>query len=54
MLVKPLNLCVMAKTWTKQKIESIRKKTSIGDSKLSQGAGTNKNKRRSKYRGQGK
>tara|TARA_R110000803_G_scaffold63631_1_gene124343 strand:+ start:416 stop:550 length:135 start_codon:yes stop_codon:yes gene_type:complete len=44
----------MAKTWLKDKIESVKKRTSIGDSRLSHGAGTNKNKRRSKYRGQGK
>jgi|TARA_R110000803_G_scaffold167904_2_gene231145 hypothetical protein len=44
----------MAKTWLKEKIVSVKKKTSIGDSRLSHGAGTNKNKRRSKYRGQGK
>jgi hypothetical protein len=44
----------MAKTWLKEKIVSVKKKTSIGDSRLSHGAGTNKNKQRSKYRGQGK
>ena len=44
----------MAKTWVKEKIQSIKKKTSIGDSRLSRGAGTNKRKTRKKYRGQGK
>jgi|TARA_R100000656_G_C3853777_1_gene108207 hypothetical protein len=44
----------MPKTWVKQRIEHIQKKTSIGDSRLSHGAGTNKNKKRKKYRGQGK
>jgi len=44
----------MAKQWAKQKITSIKKKTSIGNSRLSHGAGTNKNQRRKKYRGQGK
>jgi|TARA_R110002020_G_C16264551_1_gene770696 hypothetical protein len=44
----------MASTWTKKnKIEPIQKKTSIGNSRLSHGAGTNKNKKRKKYRGQG-
>jgi hypothetical protein len=42
------------KTWTKQKLSHIKKKTSIGDSRLSNGAGTNKNQKRKKYRGQGK
>ena len=36
----------MAKTWVKEKIQSIKKKTSIGDSRLSRGAGTNKRKTR--------
>jgi len=44
----------MAKTWLKEKIESIKKKTSIGNSRLSDGAGTNKRQTRKKYRGQGK
>jgi len=44
----------MPKKWVKQRIEHIKKKTSIGDSRLSHGAGTNKNKKRKKYRGQGK
>ena len=44
----------MAKTWVKEKIVSIKKKTSIGDSRLSNGSGTNKRKTRKKYRGQGK
>jgi hypothetical protein len=44
----------MAKQWAKEKITSIKKKTSIGNSRLSHGAGTNKNQRRKKYRGQGK
>ena len=39
----------MAKQWAKQKITSIKKKTSIGNSRLSHGAGTNKNKKRTKY-----
>jgi hypothetical protein len=38
-LVKPLNYCVMAKTWLKDKIVSVKKRTSIGDSRLSHGAG---------------
>jgi hypothetical protein len=44
----------MAKTWLKEKIVSVKKRTSIGDSRLSHGAGKNKNKQRKKYRGQGK
>jgi hypothetical protein len=44
----------MAKAWLKEKINSIKKKTSIGNSRLSQGAGTNKRSTRKKYRGQGK
>lgn len=44
----------MPKSWTKEKITRIKKKTSIGNSRLSNGAGTNKNQRRKKYRGQGK
>jgi hypothetical protein len=32
----------MAKTWLKDKIVSVKKRTSIGDSRLSHGAGTNK------------
>jgi hypothetical protein len=44
----------MPKTWIKQKIDHVKKKTSIGDSRLSRGAGTNKRKTRKKYRGQGK
>jgi len=44
----------MPKTWIKQKIDHVKKKTSIGDSRLSGGAGTNKRKTRKKYRGQGK
>jgi hypothetical protein len=35
----------MAKTWLKDKIVSVKKRTSIGNSRLSHGAGTNKNKR---------
>jgi|TARA_R100000742_G_C4239966_1_gene59829 hypothetical protein len=42
------------KTWYIQKIVPKKKKTSIGDSPLSRGAGTNKRKTRKKYRGQGK
>ena len=44
----------MAKTWAKEQINSVKKKTSIGNSRLSQGAGMNKRKTRKKYRGQGK
>jgi hypothetical protein len=44
----------MAKAWLKEKINSIKKKTSIGNSRLSTGAGTNKRKTHKKYRGQGK
>jgi hypothetical protein len=44
----------MAKTWAKEQINSVKKKTSIGHSRLSSGAGTNKRKTRKKYRGQGK
>jgi hypothetical protein len=44
----------MAKTWAKEQINSVKKKTSIGNSRLSSGAGTNKRKTRKKYRGQGK
>jgi|TARA_R110000782_G_scaffold263822_1_gene356665 hypothetical protein len=44
----------LAKTWIKEKIKSVKKKTSIGDSRLSNGAGTNKNKTNKLYRGQGK
>ena len=44
----------MSKTWVKEKIQRIKKKTSIGDSRLSNGSGTNKRKTRKKYRGQGK
>ena len=44
----------MAKTWIKEKIERVKKKTSIGNSRLSRGAGTNKRKTHKKYRGQGK
>jgi hypothetical protein len=44
----------MPKTWLKEKVTHIKKKTSIGNSRLSGGAGTNKNQRRKKYRGQGK
>lgn len=44
----------MPKQWTKEKITHVKKKTSIGDSRLSHGAGTNKNQKRTKYRGQGK
>ena len=44
----------MAKTWATEKIQSIKKKTSIGDARLSNGSGTNKRKTRKKYRGQGK
>jgi co-chaperonin GroES (HSP10) len=33
----------MPKTWLKEKINHIKKKTSIGNSRLSNGAGTNKN-----------
>jgi|TARA_R110000744_G_scaffold166877_1_gene284171 hypothetical protein len=44
----------MPKTWLKEKINHIKKKTSIGNSRLSNGAGTNKNKKRKEYKGQGK
>jgi len=44
----------MPKTWLKEKITRIKKKTSIGNSALSRGAGTNKRKTKKKYRGQGK
>tara|TARA_R100000781_G_C4035850_1_gene112216 strand:+ start:568 stop:705 length:138 start_codon:yes stop_codon:yes gene_type:complete len=45
----------MAKLWqNKKEINHVKKKTAIGNSRLSHGAGTNKNKKRKKYRGQGK
>jgi hypothetical protein len=44
----------MAKAWLKEKINSIKKKTSIGNSRLSKGLALNKRKTRKKYRGQGK
>jgi len=44
----------LAKTWIKEQINHVKKKTSIGDSRLSHGSGTNKNKKQKKYRGQGK
>jgi hypothetical protein len=45
---------VVAKTWVKEKIDSIKKKTSIGNSHLSNGSGTNKRRTKKVYRGQGK
>jgi hypothetical protein len=45
---------VVAKTWVKEKIDSIKKKTSIGNSHLSNGSGTNKRRTKKIYRGQGK
>tara|TARA_R110000851_G_scaffold15678_1_gene51708 strand:- start:235 stop:369 length:135 start_codon:yes stop_codon:yes gene_type:complete len=44
----------MAKTWAKEKINTTKKKTSIGDSRLSNGSGTNKRQTKKIYRGQGK
>jgi hypothetical protein len=44
----------VAKTWVKEKIDSIKKKTSIGNSHLSNGSGTNKRRTKKVYRGQGK
>jgi hypothetical protein len=44
----------MPKQWSKERIEHVKKKTSIGNSRLSHGAGTNKRKTKKKYRGQGK
>ena len=44
----------MAKTFNVHKVQGIKKKTSIGNSPLSRGAGTNKRKTKKKYRGQGK
>jgi hypothetical protein len=44
----------MAKAWLKEKINSIKKKTSIGNSRLSHRGWDNKRKTRKKYRGQGK
>jgi hypothetical protein len=44
----------MAKAWLKEKINSIKKKTSIGNSRLSHRCWHNKRKTRKKYRGQGK
>ena len=41
----------MPKSWVKEKITRIKKKTSIGNSRLSDGAGTNKNQRRKKIEG---
>ena len=41
----------MSKTWVKEKIQSIKKKTSIGDSRLSNGSGTNKRKTRKNTEG---
>ena len=45
---------VVPKTFDVQKIQGVKKKTSIGNSALSRGAGTNKRKTKKKYRGQGK
>tara|TARA_R100000315_G_C5199760_1_gene117311 strand:+ start:477 stop:611 length:135 start_codon:yes stop_codon:yes gene_type:complete len=42
------------KTFDVHKIVGVKKKTSIGNSPLSRGAGTNKRKTKKKYRGQGK
>ena len=39
---------------TKLQKDNVPKKTSIGNSRLSGGAGTNKNKTKKKYRGHGK
>jgi hypothetical protein len=44
----------MPKSWIKQEVNHVKKKTSIGNSKLSGGSGTNKKNTRKKYRGQGK
>jgi hypothetical protein len=46
----------MAKSKTVQSITSVKKKTSIGNSRLSYGSGMNKKKKANfkKYRGQGK
>ena len=44
----------MPKTWLKEKMNHVKKKTSIGNSRLSNGAGTNKHKKRKEYKGQGK
>jgi hypothetical protein len=43
-----------AENLAKEKINHIKKKTSIGNSRLSNGAGTNKNKKQKEYKGQGK
>lgn len=44
----------MPKTFDINKFQGVKKKTSIGNSPLSRGAGTNKRKTKKKYRGQGK
>ena len=44
----------MPKTFDIHKFQGVKKKTSIGNSPLSRGAGTNKRKTKKKYRGQGK
>jgi hypothetical protein len=46
----------MANKWSPHSkiINHVKKKTSIGHSTLSYGAGTNKRKTKKKYRGQGK
>ena len=46
----------MATKWSSnaKTITHVKKKTSIGRSSLSYGAGTNKRKTKKKYRGQGK
>ncbi len=46
----------MASKWNtnNKQVVSVKKKTSIGHSPLSYGAGTNKRKTKKKYRGQGK
>ena len=44
----------MPTVWNASKIKRVKKKTSIGDSPLSRGSGTNKRKTKKKYRGQGK
>tara|TARA_R110000868_G_scaffold236359_1_gene490406 strand:+ start:195 stop:329 length:135 start_codon:yes stop_codon:yes gene_type:complete len=40
--------------WNIPKVNGVKKKTSIGNSPLSRGSGTNKKQKRKKYRGQGK
>jgi hypothetical protein len=46
----------MASKWSNNSnsVTHVKKKTSIGHSSLSYGAGTNKRKTKKKYRGQGK